>query len=209
MKRAIALAEVGVFYGLIFIAVWGLHDAPFRPPLLVAGLLMIGVCLLSNRRHGDDLRTIGLDRSQLKPCARLTLKWAALPLAALLVAAVFRPAPPWPKLVFGLLGYPLWAFAQQYALQSFVANRLKDAFGGRPWLVAAVGAFLFSFVHLPNPYLMTAGFLGGALFTRIFLKAPHLVPLALAHAAAGFLISVILQHDWAMMIGPAYLRNAP
>jgi membrane protease YdiL (CAAX protease family) len=169
---------------------------------------MIGVCALSNVLHRDGRRALGLDPAMFKPCALATLKAVAAPLLLLFSFALLRPAPPLPKVLFGVLGYPLWAFAPQYALQSFVANRLRDALGERPWTIALVGAGLFSFVHLPNPYLMTAGFVGGLVFTRVFLKTPHLVPLALAHAAAGFFISVILQQDRFMMIGRAYLRHA-
>jgi len=46
-------------------------------------------------------------------------------------------------------------------------------------------------------------------FTRIFLDTPHLLPPALAHAAAGLFLSVIFRDFYpAMMVGPAYLRYA-
>ena len=206
-RRLSALAEVIGFYAFILAAIWLGQKLPFRPPLLAAGVAIIGVCLLSNRKHGDSRERIGLDPAFFKPCLRLTARALAVPLLALALWAATKPAPPWPKILFGVLGYPLWAFAQEYALLSFVANRLSDAFGPRPWLVAGLNGLLFSLVHLPNPLLTAVCLPGGVLFTWIFLKTPHLVPIALAHAAVGFLLSVIFQDFYpAMMVGPAYLK---
>jgi hypothetical protein len=203
----VSLLEVAAFYGIVFSTIWLGQEVPFRPPLLVAGLLLVGVCFFSNRKHGDSREKIGLDPHWLKPCARLVFKTLGLPLLVLVVWALTKPVPPWPKILFGVLGYPLWAFAQEYALLSFLANRLRDGLGERPWLVSAANAVLFSLIHLPNPMLMLVCLFGGFAFTRIFLKTPHLIPLALAHAAAGFALSVIFQDFYpAMMVGPAYLR---
>jgi membrane protease YdiL (CAAX protease family) len=206
-RAASSLLEVLIFYALVFAVIWIGQKLPWRPPLLVAGLMLLSVCHLSNHRHHDSREKIGLARRHFRPCARLTVKILGLPLAALALLASAQPPPPLPKLIFGLFGYPLWAFAQQYALQSFIANRLREAFGPRPILVSTAAGVLFALIHLPNPMLMSFSLVGGAVFTWIFLKTPHLVPLALAHAAAGFLLSVLFQAQYAaMMVGPAYLR---
>src|SRR5262249_18023735 len=112
-----------------------------------------------------------------------------------------------------VLGYPFWAFAQDYALLAFSANRLREALGAealpagrQAWTVAIVNGALFALVHSPNPYLLVFGFIGGFGFPLVFQKTPHLVPIALAHAAAGFLLSLVFQHLYnILMIGPDYL----
>ena len=105
--RLAATAELGAFFGLFFVVIWLGQDIPFRPPLLIIALLLLGICRLSNRWHGDDRRKIGLASDQFKPCVRLTLKITIVPLAILVAWALSRPAPPLPQLLFGLLGYPL------------------------------------------------------------------------------------------------------
>jgi membrane protease YdiL (CAAX protease family) len=208
-RKALSLAEIAGFYGLVFAAIWLGQESRVRPPLLLAGLAILLVCRLSNQWHRDSRKSLGLDRRQLRPCFRLTLRIFALPLAVLAAAALCQPLPPLPKILFGLLGYPLWAFAQEYALLSFMSNRLKDVLGSRVWGIAALNGFLFALVHLPNPILMGFCFVGGTLFTWVFLKSPHLLPVTLVHAAAGFLLSVIFQDMAAIqMIGPAYIRWA-
>ncbi len=225
--RGAALAELGIFYGLVLAVIWLGQVLSVRPPSALAALLVLGFCLWSNRRHKDGLERIGLSPAWFKPCLRLTLKTLSVPLAALTLWAALPPLPslerilygarglpaslrdlPVPALLFlGLLRYPLWAFAQEYALLSFLANRWRDVLGARPWAVSLVNGLLFSLVHAPNPILMTACLVGGIAFTRVFLKTPHLVPLAVVHALAGLALSLIFR-DFppAMMVGPAYLR---
>lgn len=225
-----SLWELAAFYGLVFLVIWGGQWIGVRPPGIVAVALVVGFCAWSARRHGDGREKLGLERRWLGPCARLTLKWAGPPL---LVLAVWAAWPPWPTaerllfgakgpppalaqvplpvlLVLGLLRYPLWAAAQQYALLSFSGNRCREILGEEhPWRAAFLNGALFSLAHAPNPILMTACALAGVVFTRVFQKAPHLLPLALAHAAAGLCLSVIFRDFYpAMMVGPAYLKYA-
>lgn len=207
-RRLSSLLELTLFYGLIFSVIWIGQKLPWRPPLIVAGVALLGACALSNKWHGDSWEDIGLARRHFKPCLELVLKVFAVPFLVLFFFAVQQPPLPWPKLLFGILGYPLWAFAQEYALQSFCANRLKDIGGERPWALACLNGLLFSLVHFPNPVLLVFCFVGGTLFTRVFLKTPHLAPLALAHAWSGFLLSVIFQKFTPiLMIGPSYIKH--
>lgn len=222
-------AELASFYGLVLLTIWGGQWVGVRPPGILAAALVAGFCLWSGRRHGDSLERIGLSGRHLWPCARITFKALGLPLLGL---AVWAAAGPWPSLdrllfgakgppaalqgvpapallALGLLRYPLWAFAQEYALLSFLANRWGDVLGDRPWAVSLANGAAFSLVHAPNPILMTAAFVAGTAFTRIFRAAPHLLPPALVHAAAGLCLSLIFRDFYpAMMVGPAYLRYA-
>lgn len=178
-----------------------------RGQVWIGALLLWGAAALSARWHGDSRERLGFSKSNLKEASILTLRWAGPVLGGLLIVALAHPLPPPLKVLFGLLGYPLWALAQEYALLSFAANRLEDAFGSRPGVIVFLNAVLFSAIHAPNPMLMTACFLSGVLFTWIFLRSRQVVPLALAHALGGFLLSWIYSQQYnAMMVGPAYWK---
>lgn len=209
MTRRTALLEVAAFYGLILAAIWGGQRLGLSGQVWIGAVLLMGAAIFSNRRHGDSRERLGLSPGWLKPSMRSTIKMAGPILLVLALWAVFSPPPPLRKLVFWILGYPLWAFAQEYALLAFAANRLRDGLGGRPRLIALVNGVLFAAIHFPNPMLMVACLLSGAAFTWIFLKTPHLVPPALAHALGGALLSWIFLSQYnAMMVGPAFWKHA-
>jgi hypothetical protein len=201
------LAEVLGFYGATLLAIWGGQRLGLRGQVWVGAVLLWGAAALSARFHGDSRERLGLSKKNLKNATKLTVRFVGPVLLALIVVALRHPAPPPLKIVFGLLGYPVWALAQEYALLSFAANRLEDALGSRVGWVSLSNALLFSLVHAPNPLLMTACFLSGAVFTWIFLKTRQIFPLALSHAMGGFLLSWIYLDQYnAMMVGPAYWK---
>jgi membrane protease YdiL (CAAX protease family) len=209
LTRLSSLIEVAAFYGLILAAIWGGQRLGLSGQVWIGAVLLMGAAVYSNRRHGDDRERLGLAAKWLKPAAVSTLKTAGPLLLVLAVWAAMSPPPPLKKLAFWALGYPLWAFAQEYALLAFAANRLRDGLGDRLKTIALVNGLLFAAVHFPNPTLMAACLLSGAAFTWIFLKTPHLAPPALAHALGGALLSWILLHQYnAMMVGPAYWKHA-
>jgi membrane protease YdiL (CAAX protease family) len=218
--------ELAVFYGLVFLTIWGGQWIGVRPPGLVAAALIAAFCAWSARRNGEGRERLGFDRRWLGPSARKTALWAGPFLLVLVVKAAWPPWPtperllygakgvpgalsgwPWPAvLALGLLRYPLWSSVQEYALLSFSANRVRSLVPN-PWAAAFLNGALFCLAHAPNPILMTATFIAGVVFTRIFFDAPHVVPPALAHALAGLCLSVIFRDFYpAMMVGPAYFQ---
>jgi hypothetical protein len=220
--------ELLCFYAVVFLAIWGGRLTGVRPPGALAAVALLAFCATSARRRGDSRETLGLDRRWLRPSVRLTVLWAGPPLLALLLWALKPPLPTMERVLYGAAGlppsfhgmpagmvlflgvfrYPLWAFVQEYALLSFCGNRWREV-AGNVWAAALVNGALFALVHAPNPILMGACLVSGVVFTRIFYEAPHLAPPALAHAAAGLLLSVIFRDFYpAMMVGPAYLRWA-
>ncbi len=203
------LAEVVGFYGLVILAIWTGQSLGLKGQVWIGAVLLMVAAGVSAKWNGDSQERLGLSMENLGPTVRLTLLTAGPMLAVLAAVAATKPAPPIPKILFGLIGYPLWAFAQEYALLSFAANRFEDGLGRRPWIVALANGALFALVHSPNPMLMTACFVSGLLFTGLFMKTRNIVPLALAHALGGFLLSWIFLNQYnAMMVGPAYWKYA-
>ena len=107
----------------------------------------------------------------------------------------------------GLGKYFSWCLLQQFALQSFFANRLlliiKDE-RRAAWMNGAI----FAPVHIPNPVLMPVTFFGGYLLTRVFFSTRNLVPLALSQAIIGSLLSIALPVAWhhGLRVGPGFYR---
>ena len=197
---------MGVFYAIVLSVIWG--GSALRPTVGIAAVLLVVLCVASVVLHGDGLRRAGLSYEEFWPCASLVVRVSVpflLPLA--IVAWKHRATAPWDG-AFAVLGYPVWSFAQEFALMSFAANRLEEGLGAHAGLAPWINGLLFSFAHLPNPILMTATFLSGVIFTRIFLRHRHILPIALAHAALGLCVSLAFSPiNGSMSVGPAYYRR--
>ena len=79
--------------------------------------------------------------------------------------------------------YAIWAFVQQFILQSFFFVRLETVLGGR-WAVLAA-AVLFSAAHLPNLLLTAITLPMALLFCQLFRSYRSIWPLGLVHAVLG------------------------
>src|SRR5262245_1729153 len=117
----ISLAEVFFFYTGILFVMWG--GEAWRPTILVAAFILVCICFLSNKYHGDTKERIGLSVGNTGKSLKLLLPWA-LPLLLVLFAMGWknRYDTDW-DLWFSWIGYPIWGFAQEYVLLGFLANR--------------------------------------------------------------------------------------
>ncbi|HYX28536.1 MAG TPA: CPBP family intramembrane glutamic endopeptidase, partial [Pyrinomonadaceae bacterium] len=80
-----------------------------------------------------------------------------------------------------------WGFVQQYVLQSFINRRAQIIWqtGARSVLLTA---FIFAFLHFPNPWLMLVTFIGGAVWAFVYQRAPNLFALAVSHAVMTWVL---------------------
>ncbi len=204
IPRWVSIAEVLIFYSLAQILIWG--PWKFRPPILLVAFLMVGICIFSNWFHGDTQEKIGLAKENFIPNLKLVAPVTLVCLIPIIIPGWGKkPLEGW-DFWFAALGYPIWGFAQEYALLGFVANRLEEGLPSHPRLVPWINGFLFSMTHLPNPLLISLTFILGVLFTHIFFKKRHLIPLALAHALFGVGLSIAFGDIKGIMsVGPGYL----
>jgi membrane protease YdiL (CAAX protease family) len=118
----------------------------------------------------------------------------AIPATAVLSGHSVPANPHWPALR-NLWPYFIWAFAQQFLLQSFFFLRLESLMGPRWALVAST--FLFTLAHLPNLALTAMTFVGALFFTETFRRYRSIYPLGIVHALVGTAIAYSFP-DWLM-----------
>jgi len=196
-NRTIALWEIISIVISIEIAEWVVLALGPRNKLLLAipCLAAISLVLFSKRQRSESWADLGW---------RMDNFWTAfqsilLPTA---IGAVFILVGGWclssfhfsrTNLFTWALGLPVWAFAQQFILQSFVNRRAQIAFGSGMRSVLIV-AIIFMVFHLPNPLLMISTFIGGAIWARAFQRHPNLFVVALSHAFLSFLLALSLPN---------------
>jgi membrane protease YdiL (CAAX protease family) len=196
--------EVLLVYAGILLYIWRWQ---FTYPH--AWMALLALVLASHIAHRDTLRGLGMAFDGLRASAS-----TILPLAV----AVYVPA-----VVYGLASgrlaliapgrhalrsfasYLIWCAFQQYVAQSYFHCRLMSLITNRH-VSSMLVALLFGATHIPNPVLMIATTLGGFVLAEVFARHRNIWPLALAHAAGGFLIAALspasLIHH--MRVGPGY-----
>ena len=147
--------------------------------------------------------------AELRPNAEFLLPVIAVVYITLAVLGFARHvlvfSAPGKQAALWFAGYGVWAAVQQYLAQSYFHNRLMIVISNRH-LSSALVAIMFGGAHIPNPVLMIATTIGEFIFSEAFARHRNIWPLALAHAAGGFLIAAItpasLIHN--MRVGPGY-----
>jgi membrane protease YdiL (CAAX protease family) len=173
----------------------------------VAALVVLVVCVLVSHPR---VRALGIGLSGMKGAA-WTVPVAALVCGATILAAaklgtlalLHGPQPVYWRSIF----YAMWALEQQFILNSFFYKRFEHLMGETTAAVV-VTALLFSLVHLPNPVLVPATFVGGLLFVESFRRWRNIYPLAIAHAMFGLTLAITVPNEWIrhMRVGIGFLR---
>ena len=99
--------------------------------------------------------------------------------------------------------YAVWAFLQQFMLQSFFFVRLESLLGSRRAVLATT--ILFAAAHIPNPILTIGSALAGFFFCEMFRRYRNIFPLGLVHVILGLAmaasVSDALLHHMRVGIG--------
>jgi membrane protease YdiL (CAAX protease family) len=196
------LLEIGIGYLLLELALWT-PQGPLAIFWMVATIAAILVCAL----RGDySPQEMGLGFPGLRAAALMLGIGLALGWGVNLAGAFTSASGPVHRLSFGASWqYAIWAFVQQFILQSFFFVRLETAWGSRRAVLAA--ALLFSAAHLPNLLLTAVTLPMALLFCQLFRLYRSIWPLGLIHAALGLTMALsfsdtTLHH---MRVGIGYL----
>ena len=195
-NRALAGWEIASVVSSIFIAEWLASVAVdwMRIAVVVPIGLAFVLSISSHRLRGETLRDLGFRLDNF-------LRAAGLLTLPMIVTAIVCLAIGWwtgeridflrwhisrPLVVQLILGFA-WGFVQQYMLQSLV-NRRAQIIWGRGWLSVLVVAAIFAGLHLPNPALTVATFVGGVIWAAVYQRAPNIFALAISHSLMTWIV---------------------
>jgi len=140
--------------------------------------------LLRLKRHPALWVAWGLGWAPVRGALRLHLPVTLLALLAVILAGwtLRGPLPPvgwWPLAI-----YPLWALAQEFALQAVFVRGLATL-GVRGSLLPVFAGATFGLAHMPDLPLAAIAAGGGTLWTWLWLRAPSTWVVAASHAVLG------------------------
>jgi membrane protease YdiL (CAAX protease family) len=202
-SRALAAWEIVSIATSTVIAEWAVLALGSRKLwLAVPVACAFALMFYSHKLRGESLRDLGWRTDNFMRAARLLM----LPMLA---ASILLVLVGW--LWFGgsfsfgqrragwaIFGFPVWGFAwgllQQYVLQAYINRRAQTLFGKGAASITIV-ALLFALLHLPNPWLMCATFLGGLIWAAVYQRAPNLYALAISHAVLTWVLISTLPAD--------------
>ncbi|PYS72016.1 MAG: hypothetical protein DMF73_09365 [Acidobacteria bacterium] len=194
--RALAGWEIVSLGSSALIAEWILSAAAGRTRLIVAIPLAFAFVLVitSHVLRKESLRDLGFrfDNS-LRAAKLLMLPMIVIAVLCIGLGLIFGTRPDllrWhpERPIAGQLALGFaWGFVQQYVLQSFV-NRRAQIVWQKGVRSVVLTAFVFSFLHFPNPWLMLVTFIGGLVWAFVYQRAPNLFALAISHSLMTWVI---------------------
>lgn len=164
--------------------------------LAVPIALALGLMVISHRERGETLKAIGFRLDNFLSAARLLILPTVAAVLLIITAGWLLNqsfvSAPW-RNRFLLL--PVWALAQQYALNGFI-NRRAQLIAGTGWKSVLIVALIFGLLHLPNPLLSLLTFVGGLLWAFVYQRQPNLLALALSHSIISTTLALAVSSKW-------------
>jgi hypothetical protein len=205
--RPLPLSTVAIGFCLIEAALWSPKSAQLWVGL-VAAAWTIGQTVLSGRSADElGLGVRGFRQSVWVIAAALFTAAGLLSVGWIFgwLHGLLGPIPA----VTHAVAYCVWAFQQEFVLQSFLFLNLVPLLGTRRAIFST--AILFSVAHLPNPVLMLATLITGLCFTAAFAQYRNVYTIAIAHALLGLAVAVALPADLHrnMRVGLGYFSYQP
>ncbi|HKC64292.1 MAG TPA: CPBP family intramembrane glutamic endopeptidase [Pyrinomonadaceae bacterium] len=195
--RLLAAWEIASVIVSVLIAEWiVLTFAGNKLFLAVPIALAFALMFLSHIARGESAREIGWRFDNFGEAARLlALPMSAAAIVIVIIGWMLKGLRFEREQILGWLAWlPIWGLTQQYALQGFI-NRRAQILYGRGWRSILLVAFIFTLLHLPNPWLSVATFAGGLLWAYVYQRAPNLPALALSHALMSMILALSLPAD--------------
>jgi hypothetical protein len=204
-NRAWSVIQMALLLATMEAALWS--QGSWQKLWYAVSLAVLVVCVLVSHPRASDL---GVGWRGLKGSL-----WA-IPLAALICGGAIFAASQLGTLsvLYGShpvywhsLLYAIWALEQQFILNSFFYRRFESLLGDTT-IAVVITAGLFALVHIPNPVLMPATFLGGIFFVEVFRRWRNIYAIAVAHAMFGLTLAITVPNHWIrnMRVGIGFLR---
>lgn len=194
-ERLLAAWEIASVVATFLIAEWVVIPFAANSKLVFAFLicLALGLMLLSHRARRETARQIGWRFDNFFSAVKLLLLPTVGSAALLIALGLLMKSLRFDRrqVVEWSLTLPLWGLAQQYVLQGFVNRRGQELYG-KGWQSILLVAAIFALLHLPNPWLTVATFVGGVVWAYVYQRAPNLPALALSHALMAMMLALSL-----------------
>ncbi len=152
----------------------------------------------------------GMRRTNLRSALTAQMAFGLPAIVALTAWGVYVGRfPPRPALFLGIVAYPVYGIAQQFALQNLLARNLRVAIH-LPAVRAAVTAALFGLAHFPLLPLVLLTTVAGFFMTWIYDRHPNLWAVGCLHGVLGaFAFYFVLGREpgarlWEMLARSVY-----
>ncbi|MGH7834064.1 MAG: lysostaphin resistance A-like protein [Candidatus Binatia bacterium] len=207
-RRWEAGKELGVLFGLWNLTVWGAWSWTGASIWAAAGLtaFVAALCRFVSA-HRSELKSAGLRFDNFGR----SLVISAVPVGVLLLISFIAAPTVTSETQPMSANRAIQTLASGVAQQAFFLGYLFQRWTvlmGNPLAAVCANALSFSFVHLPNLSLVVVTALSGLFFGLLFLRAPNVFAIGVAHGVLSLLGGPLLQSSGLLetkRIGPAEL----
>lgn len=172
---------------------------------VAAALVVVAWIAFRLAREKALVHAWGLRRDNFVSSLKIHGAFAFLAAEALYAWGWLHDRTPLPSSFWFLLFlYPVWGFAQQFALQNFVARNLTGLCPN-VFMRSLATAALFSLAHAPSMDLMILAFVAGFFFTLLYHRSPNLFAIGIAHGIVGALVFYLVLDQNQMDVLRGYI----